>query len=72
MKDFIIEDTEKYMICLYKVSANSKEEALDLYVNELAGSLEEIWSDYDPDAIDGIRVLETDENGEPKYENKTY
>lgn len=67
MKKFIIEDTEKYMIEMYEVQANTKEEAEELYVNKLAGTLELINSDYDPEAKDGIRVLETDENGNPKY-----
>ena len=58
MKKFKIADTEKYMIEIYEVEAETKEEALDLYINKLAGSLEMLDSSYDPDAEDSIRVLD--------------
>ena len=58
MKKFKIKDVEKYMIEFYEVEAETKEQALDKYVNELAGSLELIDSCYDPDAEDTIEVVE--------------
>lgn len=57
MAKFKIKDVEKYMIEYYEVEAETKEEALSKYINELAGSLELIDSCYDPDAKDTIEVV---------------
>jgi len=53
-----IRDVEKYMIEIYEVEAETKEEALDKYINELAGSLPLMDSFYDPDVEDCIEVIE--------------
>ena len=58
MAIFTIRDVEKYMIEFYEVEADTKEEALDKYINELAGSLEMKDSCYDPDVEDTIEVIE--------------
>ncbi len=58
MKKFKIKDVQKYMVEFYEVEAETKEEALDKYVNELAGSLQLVDSYYDPDAEDTIEVVE--------------
>lgn len=58
MPIFKIRDVEKYMIEIYEVEAETKEEALDKYINELAGSLELLDSCYDPDVEDTIEVIE--------------
>ena len=58
MPKFKIRDVEKYMIEIYEVEADTKEEALDKYVNELAGSLELVDSCYDPDVEDVIEVMD--------------
>lgn len=46
------------MIEIYEVEAETKEEALDKYINELAGSLPLVDSVYDPDVEDCIEVIE--------------
>jgi len=58
MPKFKIRDVEKYMIEIYEVEADTKEEALDRYVSELAGSLELMDSCYDPDVEDVIEVIQ--------------
>jgi hypothetical protein len=58
MPKFKIRDVEKYMIEIYEVEAETKEEALDKYINELAGSLELVDSCYDPDVEDVIEVID--------------
>jgi hypothetical protein len=58
MTKFKIKDVEKYMVEFYEVEAETKEEALDRYINELAGSLPLVDSYYDPDAKDTIEVVE--------------
>jgi len=58
MKKFKIKDAEKYMVCIYEVEAETKEEALDKYVNELAGAIEPINDYYEPDQEDTIEVIE--------------
>jgi|TARA_R110000764_G_scaffold118142_1_gene205586 hypothetical protein len=58
MPKFKIRDVEKHMIEIYEVEADTKEEALDKYVNELAGSLELVDSCYDPDVEDVIEVID--------------
>ena len=58
MLKFKIRDVEKYMIEIYEVEADTKEEALDEYVNKLAGSLELVDSCYDPDVEDVIEVID--------------
>lgn len=58
MAKFKIIDVEKYMVELYEIEAETKEEALDKYVNELAGSLPLEDSYYDPDAEDTVEVVE--------------
>ena len=57
MAKFKIRDVEKHMIEIYEVEANTKEEALDKYCNELAGSLEPLDAIYDPDVEDTIEVM---------------
>jgi hypothetical protein len=57
MPKFKIRDVEKYMIEIYEVEAETKEQALDKYINELAGSLELVDSCYDPDVEDVIEVI---------------
>ena len=56
MKKFKIRDTYKYLSELYEVEAETKEEALDKYVNELTGSLERIDFSYEPEKEDSIEV----------------
>jgi len=46
------------MIEIYEVEAETKEEALDKYINELTGSLELVDSCYDPDVEDVIEVID--------------
>lgn len=58
MLKFKIRHIEKYMIEIYEVEADTKEKALDKYVNELAGSLELVDSCYDPDVEDTIEVID--------------
>lgn len=58
MIKFTIKDTEKHMVELYEVEAATKQEALDKYENQLAGSLEIKDSYYDPDGKDSIKVLD--------------
>ena len=58
MPKFKIRDVEKYMIEIYEVEAETKEEALDKYINELTGSLELVDSCYDPDVEDVIEVID--------------
>ena len=58
MTIYKIKDTYKYLSEFYKVEAETKEEALDKYVNELAGSLERYDYDYDPDSQDEIIVID--------------
>ena len=56
MKKFKIRDTYKYLSELYEVEAETKEEALDKYVNELTGRLERIDFSYEPEKEDSIEV----------------
>lgn len=58
MPKFKIRDIEKYMIEIYEVEAKTKEEALDKYINELAGSLPLVDYVYAPDVEDCIEVVE--------------
>ena len=58
MATFIIKDTEKHLSEFYEVEAETKEEALEKYENELAGSLERIHFDYAPESEDNIEVLD--------------
>lgn len=58
MTKFKIKDVDKYMVEIYEVEAETKEKALDEYINKLAGSLEIIDCYYDPDAEDTIEVLD--------------
>lgn len=57
MPKFKIKHVEKYMVQFYEVEAETKEIALDKYVNELAGSLPLLHSHHDPDAEDTIEVV---------------
>lgn len=57
MPIFTIKDAEKTVqISTYHVEAETKEEALDKYINELAGSLEVIDMYYDEDAEEDITI----------------
>lgn len=58
MAKFKIKDVEKYMVEFYEVEAETKEEAFDKYINELAGSLPLVDWYYDPDAEDTIEVVD--------------
>ncbi len=58
MKKFKIRDTYKYLSEIYEVEAETKEEALDKYVNVLAGSLERLDVSYEPEVEDSIEVLD--------------
>lgn len=58
MAKFKIADTEKHLTEFFEVEADTKKEALEKYVNELAGSLEQLDSNYNPDIEDGISVTE--------------
>lgn len=58
MTKFKIRDTYKYLSEIYEVEAETKEEALDKYVNELAGSLERIDFSYEPEMEDNIEVID--------------
>jgi hypothetical protein len=58
MQKFKIRDTYKYLSEIYEVEAETKEEALDKYVNVMAGSLERLDVSYEPEAEDSIEVLD--------------
>jgi hypothetical protein len=58
MAKFKIKDTENHLSEFFEVEAETKEEAIDKYVNELAGSLERFDFNYDPDAEDEIVVID--------------
>ena len=57
MAKFKIKDTYKYLSEFYEVEAETKEEALNKYVNVLAGSLERYDFNYEPDTEDKIIVI---------------
>lgn len=57
MEKFKIRDTYKHLSEIYEVEAETKENALDRYVNELCGSLERIDVSYEPEAEDNIEVI---------------
>lgn len=57
MEIFKIRDTYKHLAEIYEVEAETKEEALEKYINELAGSLERIDFSYEPEAEDDIAVI---------------
>lgn len=55
MAIFRIKDTEKVMTAyIYEVEADTKEEALEKYINELAGSLELLDSFIVPDLEESV------------------
>jgi len=59
MPKFKIKETEKVMTAyIYEVEAETKEEAVDKYINELAGSLELIDSYEDEAAEEGVVVID--------------
>ena len=55
MKKFKIIDTEKHMTEIYHVEAKTAQEAFDLYINKLAGSLIPVDSFYNPESEDEIK-----------------
>lgn len=59
MQKFKIRDTYKNLSEIYDVEAETKEEALDKYVNVLAGSLERSDVSYEPEVEDSIVVLDS-------------
>ncbi len=55
---FKIRETYKHLAEIFEVEAETKEDALDKYINELAGSLERIDFSYEPELEDEIIVIE--------------
>lgn len=59
MPVFKIKDVEKcYNVCIYEVQAETAEEALELYCNELAGSLEPVNDYYESDEKEDVTVID--------------
>lgn len=53
MPKFKIKENQRVMMAyIYEVEAETKEEAVDKYINELAGSLPELNSYVDDGAVD--------------------
>lgn len=57
MGKFRIRGTYKHLAEIYEVETQSKEEALDMCVNEHAGNKERIDVSYEPESEDNIEVI---------------